>query len=151
MKNKQAGGIVSFIIVAVVLVGLLAGGLYFSKRQARLAHDSDTSTPKVSTTQTSKQEEKKHQSGTNTSNGSNDAATKPQSSTSQNQPQAAPSTSTPKAPSSNRVANTGPSEGLPSTGPTETAAVTLALGALVFTGYQLQQSRRKLRRSALRR
>ena len=64
MRNKQAGGIVSFIIVAVALAGLLAGGLYLSKQQGRAARENDTSTPQVSTTDTrEKTDEKKNESG----------------------------------------------------------------------------------------
>ena len=152
MKNKQAGGIVSFIIVAVALAGLLAGGLYLSKQQWRTARDNDTSTPQVSTNQNNDQAKKTDEQKDDTS-GAGDRQNDPapqqntQGSTGQNQNQPAPTT---PAPGSDRVANTGPSAELPSTGPTETAAVSLALGVLVFAGYRALQSRRALRRSALR-
>lgn len=152
MKSKQAGGIVSFIIVALALAGLLAGGLYFSKQQARTARESDTSGPQISTTQTKTQDKKDDEknAGTSSEAGSTGTPAPQQNAPKPSQGQT-PTTPTPSNPSSNRVANTGPSENLPSTGPTETATVGLALGALVFTGYRLIDSRRTLRRSALRR
>ena len=154
MKNKQAGGIVSFIIVAVALAGLLAGGLYLSKHQGRVARDTDTSVPQV-TTKKSNEQATKEKSEDKTK----DSAPQQQSSTGTaqtQQPAATPSTSgggTPTSGSSSgrtdRVANTGPSS-VPSTGPTETLAVSLALGALVFTGYRFLQSWHAFRNSALR-
>lgn len=151
MKSKQAGGIVSFIIVAVALAGLLAGGLYLSKNQGRTARDNDTSTPQVATPN---QEEQKPQDQQATPKEGEQAApatpSTPPTNNNQNQQatpqQPAPSTSQPQR---DRVANTGPSEELPATGPGETAAVTLAVSILAFTGYRLLQSRRSLRRSAL--
>lgn len=149
MSNKQAGGIVSFIIVAIALAGLLAGGLYLSKYQGRVARDNDTSTPQVATPN---QEEQKKEEPTTPGNNEQPGTTAPSTPPTNNQnqqttpPQPAPSTSQPQR---DRVANTGPSEELPVTGPGETAAVTLAVSALAFTGYKLFQSRRGLRRSAL--
>jgi FtsZ-interacting cell division protein ZipA len=160
MQNKQAGGIVSFIIVLVALAGLLAGGLYLSKQQGRTARDNDTSTPQVATNQNEDERQDQQQGAQNRDNGTEQetpAPAAPQQNTQtpptnqqnqrQNQPQTSPSTTSPGA---DRVANTGPSDTLPSTGPSETVAVTLGLFALVFTGYRLAQSRRALRRSALR-
>ena len=156
MKNKQAGGIVSFIIVTVALAGLLAGGLYLSKQQGRTARDNDTSTPQVATNNGNEPNNATNQQGKGDSDAKEEQdkpadtpAPAPQQNTqgTGNQNQPAPSTSTP---GSDRVANTGPSEQLPSTGPGETAAVSLALGSLVFTGYMALQSRRTVRRSALR-
>ena len=63
MKNKQAGGIVSFIIVTVALAGLLAGGLYLSKQQGRTARDNDTSTPQVATNNGNEQNNATNQQG----------------------------------------------------------------------------------------
>lgn len=151
MRNKQAGGIVSFIIVAVALAGLLAGGLYLSKQQGRTARDADTSTPEVTTTE---------QKGTeNTEEEAAKPTPEANAGTAQNQPQSTPNTppnqrTTPPTsnnPRTDRVASTGPSEAIPSTGPTETIAVSLGLGTLVFTVYRFTQSRRALRTSALRR
>lgn len=156
MKSKQAGGIVSFIIVAVALAGLLAGGLYLSKQQGRTARDNDTSAPKVATSE-DKQQATDEKDSEAPKEGSAQQAPQAKPGTAQNQPQAAQNNAgsrgavTPNSSSTrtDRVANTGPSS-VPSTGPTETAAVGLALGALVFTGYRFAQSRRSLRDSALR-
>ena len=153
MKSKQAGGIVSFIIVAVALAGLLAGGLYLSKQQGRTARDNDTSTPQVTTTEGN--ERSNEEKGTDTTEeGAADQSPQSNTGTTQDQPQTAPAGRGSAAPNSNsrtdRVASTGPSETLPSTGPAETTAVSLALAGLVFTGYRFVQSRRALRASALR-
>lgn len=156
MRNKQAGGIVSFIIVAVALAGLLAGGLYLSKQQGRAARENDTSTPQVSTTDTKeKTDEKKNESGAER----DEAQQAPQGNSETRQEQSRPATNdTPSGGATtpnngntrtDRVATTGPST-VPSTGPTETAIVSLALGVIVFTAYRFVQSRRTLRASALR-
>ena len=153
MKSKHAGGIVSFIIVAVALAGLLAGGLYLSKQQGRTARDNDTSTPQVTTTEGN--ERSNEEKGTDsTDEGAADQSPQSSTGTTQNQSQTAPAGRGSAAPNGNsrtdRVASTGPSETLPSTGPAETTAVSLALAGLVFTGYRFAQSRRALRASALR-
>lgn len=36
-QHRQQGGIIAYIIVGVVLLGLLAGGVYLAKHQARIA------------------------------------------------------------------------------------------------------------------
>lgn len=153
MKSKQAGGIVSFIIVAVALAGLLAGGLYLSKQQGRTARDNDTSTPQVTTTE-GNERSNEEKGAENTEEGAAKQSPQTNTGTTQNQPQTAPAGRGSAAPNGNsrtdRVASTGPSETLPSTGPTETTVVSLALAALVFTGYRFVQSRRALRASALR-
>lgn len=43
--DRQQGGIISFVIIGVVLLGLIASGLYFSKQRADIA--SETSGPEV--------------------------------------------------------------------------------------------------------
>lgn len=151
MKNKQAGGIVSFIIVALVLAGLLAGGLYLSKYQGRVTRENDTRTPQVTTQNEdeNKQENPGASGSNNEETGTASPSTPPANQPAPQQPaprQPAPSTPQPQR---DRVANTGPSDTLPATGPGETAAVTLAVSVLAFTGYKLFQSRRSLRRSAL--
>ena len=153
MRNKQAGGIVSFIIVAVALAGLLAGGLYLSKQQGRTARDNDTSTPQVSITETKDKTEEQKSTPPADQEESQQA---PQGSTGSRQEQPRPTTnnatngtSTPNN-RTDRVATTGPST-VPSTGPTETVVVSLALGVIVFTSYRFVQSRRTLRASALHR
>jgi type IV secretory pathway VirB10-like protein len=131
MKSNQRGGVISFVIVALALTGLLAGGLYLSKNQGRVARDTDTSTPQISPVkkdETSKKTEEK-----------TPEETKPATTT------PAPTTPT------NRVANTGPSEALPVTGPGDVAIITLGLGTLAFTGFRLVQSRRSVHHAALRR
>ena len=149
MHSNQRGGIVSFIIVAVALAGLLGGALYFSKQQGREARDA-TPAPQIS---------EREDTPANTDD-DQPAANAPQSGTTQTpntsgtqnqqpQSQTSPSTRTPAA-GADRVANTGPSQELPSTGPAETAAVVVGLSALTFAGYMLVSSRRGLRHSALR-
>lgn len=154
MQNKQAGGIVSFIIVLVALAGLLASGLYLSKQQGRTARDNDTSTPQVATPDTNEEEAgRPEDEGTGANEGTPQQNPQGTAENRQEQPQSTPGATSPgtTAPRTDRVANTGPSAEIPSTGPTETVIVTLALGTLVFTSYRLVDSRRSLRRSALRR
>jgi cytoskeletal protein RodZ len=155
MKSNQRGGVVSFVIVALALAGLLGGGLYLSKHQARLARDGNTTTPQVTIT---KPDNKKDDSATKKPEETTvkPATTEPRDSTTQQPaattPKPTPATTTPAAqtPATNRVANTGPSEPLPETGPSEVVVVTIGLSALAFTGYRLLQSRRSLQRAALK-
>ncbi len=153
MNNKQAGGIVSFIIVAVALAGLLAGGLYLSKQQGRTARDTDTSTPQVSTTETkeksSDEKSTKNESSQQHTESKPEATRDPSQTTPSSSSSSSSSTPSSSSTRTDRVATTGPSA-VPSTGPTETVAVSLALGALVFTGYRFLQSRHAFRSSALR-
>lgn len=39
-NHREQGGVIAYIIVGVVLLGLLAGGVYLAKQQARIARDS---------------------------------------------------------------------------------------------------------------
>lgn len=155
MQSNQRGGIVSFIIVAVALAGLLGGGLYLSKQQARQARDEPgTNVPQVTTeqkqTETGTPEAGKpdNESGTAEEQQSPTPAPSPspnpteQPSSPQPQPQSQPQT--------DRVATTGPSESLPATGPADTAVYMLALAVLAFAGYRHLQSRRLVRQAALR-
>lgn len=150
MQSKQAGGIVSFIIVAVALAGLLAGGLYLSKQQGRSARNNDTSTPQVS-------EVKNDQKKTEESEAQNDATppvkTAPTTSGAPRSDAPTPVTTQAGRTSSttNRVAATGPSGTLPATGPAETSAAIFIITILAFVGYRHVQSRRDVRRAALRR
>lgn len=156
MISNQRGGIVSFGIVAVVLVGLLAGGLFLSKNQARVARDTDTTTPQVATPKTSDKSTKDATKSDNESPAST-AEPKPATPAAEPAPTVAPAaqpvlTPTPATPAATtQVASTGPSAELPATGPADAAIVTLALSALAFTGYRLRESRRGVQRAALRR
>lgn len=145
MQSRQSGGIVTFAIVAVVLAGLLAGGLYMSKQQGRVAtNGGPTQSQPAPNDQTARPETAKQ------NNGAPAAPAKP-SEPEQSKP--APSTQPPQTSStstSQPVASTGPTE-VPSTGPTETALVSGVFGVLAFAGYRLAVSRRGLRRSALSR
>lgn len=154
MISNQRGGIVSFGIVAVVLVGLLAGGLYLSKYQARVARDTDTTTPQVATPKASEKSTKDTKKSDSESTAST-AEPKPATPAAEPAPTVAPAAQpapTPATPAATtQVASTGPSAELPATGPADAAIVTLALSALAFTGYRLRESRRGVQRAALRR
>ena len=154
MKNQQAGGVVSFIIVAVALTGLLLGGLYLSKSQGRADRNSDTSTPQVAApsqeeqksenggeqqqNNETRQNQEQPASGSTTNPGDQNSGTSPQTNGSQSTTQ-------------DRVATTGPSDEIPETGPGETAATIIALSILTFAGYRFVSTRRLRRNSALSR
>lgn len=149
MIHNQRGGIVSFGIVTLVLLGLLAGGLYMSKNQARVARDTDTTTPQVSAPQKDTDNDKEA-TPTETK-----PAETPAKKPAAQAPAAAPAPTPAASPSAttastSRVASTGPSAPLPATGPADTALVTFGLSILGFTGYGLYRSRRSLQRAALR-
>lgn len=151
MSNKQAGGIVSFVVIGLVLAGLLGGGLYLSKQQARQARDSDTTTPQV----TVNEKETETESGAAGADEERDvpATTTPQTTPkpAAPAPQNRPEASAPAIGSTNRVATTGPSDSIPATGPKETAAVVSALVVITFAGYRFVDARRDFLRAALRR
>jgi FtsZ-interacting cell division protein ZipA len=151
MNSKQAGGIVSFVVIGLVLAGLLGGGLYFSKQQARQARDSDTTTPQV----TVNEKETETESGAAGTDEERDvpATTTPQTTPkpATPAPQAAQPQRQPATDTTNRVATTGPSDSIPATGPKETAAVISALAVITFAGYRFVDARRGFLRAALRR
>lgn len=116
--NSERGGVVSFIVVGLVLVGLLAGGVTLIKNRA----DKIANTP-PETTQTA-------------------ADTKqPASSTEESAPKATPqpATTTP-APTPDTASPVLGAE-IASTGPTETLTATLVLGLLVFFAARYFQTR----------
>lgn len=147
MHNAQRGGIISFVVVAVVLAGLLAGGIYFSKQQGREARN-NTPAPQIAERDEEVAEER-----------ADEPATQPEGGTTR---EASPQTPAPTAPqqsrsgttespgsTTDRVATTGPSD-IPSTGPAGTVAATVALAGLTFGLYRHASSRRSLRDAALR-
>lgn len=146
MKDNQAGGIVSFVVVGLVLVGLLAGGLYYSKYQGRQARNNETSTPQVTTTTSDKKDEAKPENMA----GQTPQPTSP-SGSNQTAPKATPQPTPAPAQPTDRVATTGPSEDIPSTGPRETSAVVLVVSLLTFAATAFVHSRRQLRTTSLRR
>lgn len=146
MNSNQRGGIVSFVVVSLALVGLLAGGLYLSKSQARTARDT-AGAPQVATQQaddTKKQAETPPKTDDAKKEPAKPESPKPQDT--QNTNRDAPATLP-----GNRVANTGPSGDIPATGPADTALYALGFGSLTFTGYHLIRSRRLVRQNALKR
>lgn len=148
MKNNQAGGIVGFVVIGLVLVSLLAGGLYVSKTQGRQARENDTSTPQVAAPQKPKETTKPAPKQQTPHSTDQKGKTAPAGNTSQ---PAQNSTTRPAPQPTNQVATTGPSDDIPSTGPGETAATVLMLSVLSFTTYKFVQSRRDVYRSALKR
>lgn len=153
MKNNQAGGIVSFVVIGLILVGLLAGGLYFSKSQGRVARENDTTTSQVATEQKAEETTKPEAKEETPRATEQQGQTAPTGSTTQPaQNNTSRPSANPQAPSdTNRVATTGPSDTLPATGPGETFATIMALAILSFTTFKFVRSRRDLLHSALRR
>jgi len=142
MRNSQRGGVVSFVVVALALTGLLVGGLYLSKNQARMARETNTSTPQTTPKETSGESTQKPAENT----------TKPDGSVAGNNTNQQQNTPTPTpAQTPTPVASTGPQTPLPETGPSEVLVATLGLTALTFAGIRAYQARRQLHRSALRR
>lgn len=144
MYRNQRGGIVSFIVIAVALAGLLGGALYFSKQQGREARN-DAPAPKIS------QREDKAPETAKPENKADDApaTSQPVPGNDSPEPRAqeqapAPTTST------SRVANTGPTQELPATGAAEDGIAAVAFGVIAFAGYKLFGARRQRQRAALR-
>lgn len=152
MVNQERGGIVSFVVVGVVLAGLLAGALYFSKQQGREARNNSpvaevaerNPEPEAAPEEAPAAESRNEQTEQAGSNGQNTA----QNPAPTNNRQAGGGTvQTPDT--TDRVATTGPSD-IPSTGPAETAVVVAGLAGLTFAASRHFLARRHLRQSALR-
>jgi hypothetical protein len=148
MINKQAGGIVSFVIVGVMLAGLLGAGLYFGKNMGREARNAAENTAQVAGGAKEAVEEKV----TEEKNEEKAEVKKEAAGTPAPQTQGTSSTRT-NTPSANTgaVASTGPSDSVPATGPAETFATVAALSGLTFAGYMYSSARRGVRSSALSR
>ena len=135
-EGKDQGGVASFVIIGAVLVVLLAGGLYLSKHQARINHESGVQVTTSSTTSDTSSPETKPST-------SSSQSTSPSDSSSQSTPQqATPSTNT--APDS-----TTDTTAIASTGPTETIVGLIVTSGIAFTLYRLFLSRKHLHRIAL--
>ncbi len=148
MKNNQAGGIVTFVLIGLALAVLLGGGLYASKQMGRANRTNDSSKPQVVQNNDNTQSEDEETAARREEDEVAPATTTPKTET---KPQPKPTTPPVATAPTDRVANTGPSEALPATGPAETGAAVFVLSGLTFAVYRFAQSRRELRRNALRR
>lgn len=140
MVNKEQGGIVGFAVVALVLAGLLLGGLFLSKHEARIAHDTNTSQPQVTVNKPVE------------SPSASDTSDTPEKSSPQ-QPATTPKTANPQSPSAaptpaKPVPAQGQNSPVPATGPTETLAGMLMFGGLTYATVRYLQSRSLLRASS---
>lgn len=138
MRNRryEQGGVVSFVVIAVVLASLLGAAIWWAK-QARVSapntQDTVTLPGSSNTTSTTPQLPK-----TNETDGSAD------SQDSVTAPSTGPS-------SSEGVASTGPTAAeIPSTGPSDVLAIGLSVSAAGAGLYYLLQSRGRVRGAALK-
>ncbi len=150
-QNTERGGIVVFAVVGILLVGLLAGGLYLGKRDARMARDTTPivaiDTEKQATEKelaVKKQEEKK------------DTAAPTVTATPRTTPTAKPTTPTPSSSTPAPATPVTPAPAsrattLPSAGPSDTMFGIVMAVSLTFAGLAFVQSASRLRRSALSR
>lgn len=133
--TSESGGVVSFVLFGLLLMGLLAGGLYLIfGRSAQIAQQP----PQIV-------QQDESQEGDQPAQAEPDAEDQPAS------PQDQPATETPRpaqppASASDRPAQTPPATqpGTPiaETGPTETFATMLALGTITGSAVMYAQSRR---------
>lgn len=151
--KRQAGGILAFILIGLVLVALLGGGIYFSKQQGRVASRADT----VATDTTSADDKTSDtaQNGTTKGNDVEGTTTPPaQSSPNTSQPQAATPAPVTPAPTSatgtQAVPATGPSH-IAATGPSDVIVPMVALSLLVGGVISYYRSAIAFRTQALKR
>lgn len=142
-RDNQRGGIVAFAIIGILLAGLLAGGLYISKQQARIAQEN---TPPPIAIDTEKEANETEDTLGGPKKDESETSTPP------------PATTTPKpatgsTPSTPRVSVpvSGPSEPLPSTGPSDIFLSAFAAMAITFVSLLFVRSSARLRHSALSR
>ena len=141
--RRQAGGIIVFLLIGLVLAALLGGGIYFSKQQGRVASRTDT----VATDTTLDAAE----SGTNKES---NADTPSQSSPNTSQPETSTPAPTAPAPTSatgsQAVPSTGPSD-IAATGPSDVIVPMLALSLLAGGLISYYRSAIAVRTQALKR
>lgn len=147
-SGRQSGNVIAFIIVGIALAALLAGGIYASKQQGRVASRADTVA--VNTEDSSKNESEAQEKS---------EAPKDESSQSQNTQQS--QNPAPAAPANNnsnsgsgsasqpQVPHTGPSS-IASTGPEDGILPAVTFGLLTIGVISYVRSQRSLRSSALK-
>lgn len=129
-RTSESGGILSFVLVGLLLVGLLAGGLYLI-----YGRSSQIANIEPSTTQVATDDEKV------------DTKVDPDAkSETETVPQGTPSTPQPNSPVQ-QAPSTGPGSALSAppianSGPTETLISTIALGLITASAMTYVQSRR---------
>lgn len=147
-SGRQSGNVIAFIIVGIALAALLAGGIYASKQQGRVASRADTVA--VNTEDSSKNESENQEKSEAPKDESSQSQNTQQS---QNPAPAAPannnSTSGSGASSQGEMPHTGPST-IASTGPADGLVATAALGLLTVGTISYVRSQRSFRSSALK-
>ncbi len=163
-RRYEQGGVVSFVVVAVVLAAALAAGIWFAKQQ-RVSTPSNPDVSQVvqDVAEGDNQNQSESATGSNDSNQANDT------SNTQNDTQEAPVTSgannntgstnqtgnvsgtgiAQSGPSENTLPSAGPST-IPSTGPAEWLVALVSVSGLGFGLYVFDQSQKRLRASALK-
>lgn len=130
-RTKQGGSVLSFIIVGIVLLGVLAGGVYLYKHVWAPGAQTQTASKPTSPSESTPPapNDNSSQSSGGSSGSSNSSSNS--SSTPPAQPQPSP------APQS--------SSQLPTTGPADTLGTMLVLGAITAAASAYMQSRRAVR------
>ena len=154
MRNRryEQGGVVSFVIVAVVLAALLGTGIWWAKRsQTVVSNTQETVTaPGVSDTTNNDSEAPQTDENSGTSSGSTEESQN-SSTTPSTGPSGSGSSSGASSSTTDSVASTGPSAAeIPSTGPSDVLAVGFAVSAAGAGSYYFLQSRSRVRSSALK-
>jgi len=142
-KNGQRGGILTFVLIGVGLLLLLAGGIYVSKNQARHAATTGAPTPQITQSPEQKGENKDEKKD------ADKPAPKPEQSQPSTRGEQTPPAQQPSTGTQPNIANTGPSA-IASTGPTETLITAVALGAVVAGLGVYFRSNGRVRHAALK-
>ena len=151
-RRYEQGGVVSFVIIAVILVALLGAGIWWAKKtQVSTANPSGAGSNPISSHTTPSGSTTPQTGNGKTNEPSNTGATSQSTSSTNSSTNSSDSGTDPSASSTSNVAATGPSVSeVPSTGPSEVFVTGMVLSIGSALACYALQSRRRVRSAALK-
>lgn len=151
-RRYEQGGVVNFVVIAVVLALLLVGGIWLAKRPNRTtAGVNSPSDSSKTSNDTKKEQNSSSKTGGDDSVKNKDSVVSSGGAKGVNGSSNQPSSSGNALPVTEDIASAGPSvDEIPSTGPVEVIATVLMMSAGGAGTHYLIQSRKSFRSSALK-